>query len=83
MIQSPLKSALMGSLVRTLLIQVQKTKVRPTRRSKLTTDGPIAITPIPRPPPSIPTAHIRIRRCRPIIPNPIRSRRIPPKRVER
>jgi nuclear-control-of-ATPase protein 2 len=26
--QSPLKNALMGSLVRTLLIQVQKTKVR-------------------------------------------------------
>lgn len=30
-VQSPLKSALMGSLVRTLLIQVQKTKVSSVR----------------------------------------------------
>lgn len=29
--QSPLKNALLGSLIRTLLIQVQKTKVRPVR----------------------------------------------------
>lgn len=32
-LKTPLKSAIRGSLVRSLLIQVQKTKVRPSNRS--------------------------------------------------
>jgi len=80
-LQSPLKSALMGSLVRTLLIQVQKTKVcHPT--ISLTTDRSLTIAPLPRPSPPIPTTHIRIRRCRSQFPYPIRCRRIPPQRME-
>lgn len=81
-LQSPLKSALMGSLVRTLLIQVQKTKVRYRHTSSLTSDGSLTIAPFPRPPPAIPTTHIRIRRCRSQFLDPIRCRRIPPQRLE-
>lgn len=65
-IRQPIKSALFGHLVRTLLIQVQKTKVSSTCTTELTTpDRPVRRTPEPRPAPALATAHIRVRRCRP------------------
>ena len=67
LVQSPVRNALLGSLVRTLLIQVQKTKVRDpfryTVRTDRSLDRPLALPALARPPPSLPTAHFRLRWC--------------------
>lgn len=75
--QSPLKSALAGSLIRSLLIQVQKTKVRsdPFRViSKLALTTSLASDTLTggrrpganghRPPPALARTHLRVRRSR-------------------
>ena len=67
--QNPVKNALLGSLVRTLLIQVQKTKVscsdqRPSilARSYRIIDRSLPLSAFAGPPPPLTTTHLRIRR---------------------
>lgn len=61
-IQSPVKNALMGSLIRTLLIQVQKTKVSGQFWMHFTPsssqDRPVAVIAVTRPSAAISTANL-------------------------